>query len=623
MAVATRDAQGRTVSDQMMYNLNPSAIQSSVHLKTLNCDGTNSYVGGLNSKIVFTIPHIPGGEYWDPSMSRFRCTFRLKVPVRTDLDNNRVKNSMSPDHSIVTSDGATRFMPPQHTLTTIPASDGSVKEQNQHVDAIRFERGCESMIRRIEIKDQSGQLIESLENYNLIYALTEVCQDDPDTRQHKGSFFMEDCYQDRNCFGAYLYPPQYISELKIDKTSTDLVYRDFELCFNPISAVAGSGAKKMWPLSACNGLRIEITLEDPSGCLTYSPLYDKFGDRRCKLYDRLSEGLDNTTGVDFETNLPVNIETNQRYTYDQANLTDLKNYVDENSYQQLVIDENNTTPYNWPEDAHNQPKTHGYPYITREFDVKTKTRRLPPSITQRISYEVIDPVYQMATVIVPPAIDMQIRAQGQALSPDGRIRLQTSSWQTFSTTIKWDETYISYVIPIHVASLKSLFFTITSNDNAQNINVDRTQFIMRNLESYNFKLNGENILSSNVRVRYPFSESVSELLRAWSVGMKDQTNPTMLHLKNYGDNTNVESNIIQQPNDAIFAVDLESFSSKTNIMDSGINVRNSTIMFEANFGTPTARHQQEWGERQTIQFYALYDMYVSIDTTSGMVSYEN
>ncbi len=150
--MAATDAAGRTVSSQLLYNLNPSAIQSSVHLKTINCDGTNTYAGGLNSKIVFTIPHIPGGEYWDPSMSRFRCVFRLHAHIRREkntttnqyecYDNDRTGEV---DHPIA---GSGYQIPqtkvaPQNTLSTCGLNSKGF------TDAIRLERGVESIIRYV------------------------------------------------------------------------------------------------------------------------------------------------------------------------------------------------------------------------------------------------------------------------------------------------------------------------------------------------------------------------------------------------------------------------------------------------------------------------------------------
>lgn len=576
MATA-KDSAGRTVSDAMLYNLNPSAIQSSVHMKTLNCDGGSIYQGGINSKIVFTVPHIPGGEYWDASMSRFRCIFRLHVPVptRETAQGSQTyvleqRNGSNHANDIVNDPR----IPPPDVLSLNRISEDQTA--GQFIDCIRFERGCESIIRRLEVKDQSGQLVESLNDYNLIYAITEICQDDQNSRQTRGSFQGEKCYSENHAMGAFLYPPANRSELVV--TGKDKAYRDFELTFSTVSAVVGGPARKAWPMSSFNGLRIELTLEDPAGCLTYT----SFPTSSDTIY---AGGYDGNPA----TNLPAGME-----------LAALKTHVESN------------------------PDANVLSYAHRPLDNRFRSRVLPPNMKDLITYQIIEPVLQMNTIIIPPQIDLQIRAQGQALSPDNRIRMQTTSWQSFSTTIKWDETFISYVIPIHVASLKSLFFTITPNDNAGNINCDRSQFIMRKLRRYNFKLNGENVLSSDVRVQFPYSEAVAELLRAWSVGPKDGGFPTMLTLDAYGEDVKQVKKILQQPTDTIFAVDMESFSSKSSLMDSGVNVRNSSLQFEGTFGTPNnPRDKEEWGERQTINFFCLYDTYVAIDPTTGMVSYEN
>lgn len=576
MATA-KDSAGRTVSDAMLYNLNPSAIQSSVHMKTLNCDGGSIYQGGINSKIVFTVPHIPGGEYWDASMSRFRCIFRLHVPVpTTETVAGSQKYVLEPRNGSNSRNDIVNDprIPPPDVLSLNRISEE--QQAGQFIDCIRFERGCESIIRRLEVKDQSGQLVESLNDYNLIYAITEICQDDQNSRQTRGSFQGEKCYSENHAMGAFLYPPSNRSELVV--TGKDKAYRDFELTFSTVSAVVGGPARKAWPMSSFNGLRIELTLEDPAGCLTYT----SFPTSSDTIY---AGGYDGNPA----TNLPAGME-----------LAALKTHVESN------------------------PAANVLSYAHRPLDPRFRSRVLPPNMKDLITYQIIEPVLQMNTIIIPPQIDLQIRAQGQALSPDNRIRMQTTSWQSFSTTIKWDETFISYVIPIHVASLKSLFFTITPNDNAGNINCDRSQFIMRKLRRYNFKLNGENVLSSDVRVQFPYSEAVAELLRAWSVGPKDGGFPTMLTLDAYGEDVKQVKKILQQPTDTIFAVDMESFSSKSSLMDSGVNVRNSSLQFEGTFGTPNnPRDKEEWGERQTINFFCLYDTYVAIDPTTGMVSYEN
>ena len=53
------------------------------------------------------------------------------------------------------------------------------KTSNGHV---RFERGPESMFRRVLIQDPSGNLLENFENYNDLYCLTELLSDGKQNR---------------------------------------------------------------------------------------------------------------------------------------------------------------------------------------------------------------------------------------------------------------------------------------------------------------------------------------------------------------------------------------------------------------------------------------------------------
>ena len=60
------------------------------------------------------------------------------------------------------------------------ASGTTVKAGNGYV---RFERGPESMFRRVLIQDASGNLLESFENYNDLYCLTELLTDSKQNRE--------------------------------------------------------------------------------------------------------------------------------------------------------------------------------------------------------------------------------------------------------------------------------------------------------------------------------------------------------------------------------------------------------------------------------------------------------
>jgi hypothetical protein len=56
---------------------------------------------------------------------------------------------------------------------------------------IRFERGPESMFRRVQIQDSSGNLLESIENYNDLYCLTELLSDNVSNRKGVSTFHGE------------------------------------------------------------------------------------------------------------------------------------------------------------------------------------------------------------------------------------------------------------------------------------------------------------------------------------------------------------------------------------------------------------------------------------------------
>ena len=58
-------------------------------------------------------------------------------------------------------------------------------------DCFFFERGPESIIRRLQVKDIQGRLLEDIDQYNCLYAITEICTADPTVRQHRAMFGLE------------------------------------------------------------------------------------------------------------------------------------------------------------------------------------------------------------------------------------------------------------------------------------------------------------------------------------------------------------------------------------------------------------------------------------------------
>ena len=54
-----------------------------------------------------------------------------------------------------------------------------------------FERGPESIIRRLQIKDTQGRMLEDIDQYNLVYAVTEICTNNEQNRKNRDQFHME------------------------------------------------------------------------------------------------------------------------------------------------------------------------------------------------------------------------------------------------------------------------------------------------------------------------------------------------------------------------------------------------------------------------------------------------
>ena len=122
----------------------PSSNKSKAHLLTVLCIGTNVYTGDTSSTIIFRIQHNPSGRYIDPTATKIEMMLQFSFP------------------------------------NTLTASD-----------SFFLERGPESIIRRFIIKDIQGRILEDIDQYNMLYGITELCTGEPVTRQRRGLFTME------------------------------------------------------------------------------------------------------------------------------------------------------------------------------------------------------------------------------------------------------------------------------------------------------------------------------------------------------------------------------------------------------------------------------------------------
>jgi len=117
------------ITDRMKYGVKPSAVRSENYLHNIKCQ--------MGQDIIFDVPALGNGYYCDFSTSYFRMKVDVTLTNTTAVDSG----------------------------TTVKAGNGYV----------RFERGPESMFRRVLIQDASGNLLESLRTTMICIAILNCC----------------------------------------------------------------------------------------------------------------------------------------------------------------------------------------------------------------------------------------------------------------------------------------------------------------------------------------------------------------------------------------------------------------------------------------------------------------
>jgi hypothetical protein len=137
-------------------------------------------------------------------------------------------------------------------------------------------------------------------------------------------------------------------------------------------------------------------------------------------------------------------------------------------------------------------------------------------------------------------------------------------------------------------------------------------------------------------------------MEAWSVHHKTDSNPTMFTLENYTPaRWHANSfNMYQKEYNAVFGQELESFTQKSGIIQSGLNTMQTTFVLEMEFGPNTktvpvfppaysvgaAAAAGYTGSEQCVLYnlsapyelraYVMYDKVIAFDETSGSIRAE-
>ena len=234
--------------------------------------------------------------------------------------------------------------------------------------------------------------------------------------------------------------------------------------------------------------------------------------------------------------------------------------------------------------------------------------------TYAIRYQVNNPTLYTNMIRVDPAVDRGIIDASKGT--DGRIRIHTQSWRTYQVTVVASDTTKNVVVPVSLSSLKALYFTHT-NPTPVAFN-SASAFYKRFLNQYQLFVGSVAIPTSPVLVSGTFVEPIAELLRAWHVRLNDQDFSTLLDPDYYLDEYSLSlTPATNYRSSAVFGVELESFSLKDDVIESGANVLNNNVELRLTYSQASAQNVP-----YNLMFFALYDCFLVIDPETGITTVE-
>lgn len=521
---------GSAVSDRMKYGVKPSAIRSENLLYNLKAVNGTSFSQSTSTDIIFEIPSMGNGYYCDVSNSYFRW---------------KLTNQMSANYN------------------------GNA--------ALRFERGPESLIRRLQITDANGNLLENIEHYNEVYGLTELCTAPSNARATTGQFhgeYYKGLYdiarvavdgtliinptlgpyynqgsQQNKCIdhpdlGAVFACASASTANLISGACTftaNATDSNYYITFQLLSGIFGAALDKYLPMSAINGMRIIITLENQVGSVM-----------EC--------------GSQFAT-YPVTLFTT---TINDPSL--YLNMVRVDPTVDAALIQSSTGP-----DGLIRIHTQTW---------STFSQTIPTGTTQ---YDYMIPIRVSSLKSIFFGFTRTAAAAAQPADAD--------------TTYKGEENGATVGAATWTSAIMQLWGRFMDRMKAA--------WFQNNMSSYQFFIDGRPSPSTAVNVEAVgcFSEAMTELARSWHVSQKTHdANYLSLIPCDVGSTEWAKRNLI-------FGHELESFASKDNVIESGYNTMNSQVQLRTTHSTATTG-------QYNLRVYCLYDVFMTINPATGMIRTE-
>ena len=528
---------GVAVTDRMKYGIKPSAVRSETMLHNIKAVNGVSFPLQVGQDIIFEVPALGNGYYCDFSTSYFRMN--VQATLTTALGN-----------------------------TTAGNTDGY----------LRFERGPESMFRRVQIFDASGALLENFENYNDLYTLTELLTNNHSNRSGTGMFHGE----------GFVFP----SDFEVTNTSGNF-----------------SGARNL-----------PITYPDLGGCIVAAAYSTSNSSARLPLK---SGGFDlnYATGVEFSnTNktsgtrpvtfqlmsamfggasdkyLPMSAINGLRIVFSLENLI--------GSCVKLGLSTNTMA----------------------QISVKLEDPTLFLNMVR------VDPTVDAALLSAATGADGMIRVHSQTYQTfQNTITAGSQSWE-YIIPIKVSslkalyfcfspQSYSGVDVPSDATSIVPVAYA-ASNGTAPTTFPMRTTWYANNLQSYQFFIDGKPNPASPVFLRTGCSEVISELQRAMHFGHKNGDGQYFSLLASQGVSGYATQN-------CIFGQEFESFNNKGPVIESGMNTLNSLVTLRLNFNSnasspypnssKTITNADGYSDAVYLKVFALYDAFLTIDPKTGIM----
>ena len=551
------------ITDKMQYKVKASAVRSENYLHNIKASNGSAFTVGMGTDIIFEVPALGNGYYCDFSTSYFRMRVDCTLPV---------------------------------ALT--PAAGQTHTNANGYV---RFERGPESMFRRVVIQDASGNLLENFENYNDLYCLTELLTNNKSNREGPGCFHGE---------GLQLpggNPPYVATNAAAYAQDTQLT----SVSTNPLHALIQPNGKFECKKFADLGSAVVANFSMVSSVNNANPTENKWG-----AYNLLNPNY-GTYGYS------QNRSGGKYYTFQL-----LSSLFGGSADKYLPMSAINGLRITLSCDN----VSGGFVQCGLNSGVNGDVANICTTVT------INDPTFFLNMVRVDPTVDQQLLEAARS-TEDGNIRIHSQTYSSYQMSMAAGNATFEYIIPVKVSSLKAIYFTFAPSSYGSIENFDRsdgytclagryrtadpgdqrvmkTSWFWNNLNSYQFFIDGKPTPASPVQVRLGHSENLAELSRALHFGHKSGDGQYLSLLQDVGNYTD---------QNFILGQEFESFSQKSRVIESGMNTLTSLITLRLYFNSGTAYYGVNTtgsAEACYLKVFALYDTFLTITPGTGIMRTE-